>query len=614
LLKAFHASVQYHRAGGGTTKAQFERLVENDIEHEGELVIDPDFFVALKEKDPRLSDVEIFLKRGCHQNELTRFRYDAFLHVEARDGASLPGSWMDWQNDRLSLANLQGRLSSRPETLGVRGVPNARWAVAAQALDWLACEEGPETLEGFRDASALAADGAVEPEALWSLAEQHGYALELSYSSADIPCMDGLFRRLDTVNPDGVFWGRLASTAAKPWGAYANNPVEGKMVRDFTRRLRKHLAATLPDYMVPATFVMLDAIPLTPNGKIDRKSLPAPAHSASPQAACTAPRTPVEKILASICAEVLRLDRVGVEDNFFELGGHSMLAAKLVSLLRTREGIDLPVSMVFESPTPAALAQRLSIENQSASNGAAMGTGRFTIKQENRIAARSDLPPIAEILGKQDDYVRTWVGKRSTPEAFIVTLNASGRRQGLFWCLQGYRELTQLAKHLGPDQPVHGMRSGHLIMEYTDANIHFIASYYAAEMIALQPEGSFLLGGNCQGGVVAHAIALRLRELGRTASLLILMEHERLPTYEGPVALIFGRDSHVNPYRLEADPDAVFRSSFPAGFTVDIITGGHGQFFESPNVETLASAVSIRLPDPPPGGHLRTRAKAAQER
>jgi hypothetical protein len=117
-------------------------------------------------------------------------------------------------------------------------------------------------------------------------------------------------------------------------------------------------------------------------------------------------------------------------------------------------------------------------------------------------------------------------------------------------------------------------------------------------MIALQPDGSFLLGGNCQGGVIARAIALRLRKLGRTASLLILMEQESFPPYEGPVALIFGRDSHFNPYKPDADPDAVFRSFYPAGFAVDIIAGAHGHFFESPNVETLASAVNKRLPGP----------------
>ena len=135
-------------------------------------------------------------------------------------------------------------------------------------------------------------------------------------------------------------------------------------------------------------------------------------------------------------------------------------------------------------------------------------------------------------------------------------------------------------------------------MDYTDENVRAIASHYAAEMIALQPAGSFLLGGNCQGGIIARAIARRFHELGRTVSLLILMEQRSFAPYEGPLALIFGRDSHRNPYKANVDPEAMFRGAYPAGFTVDIIAGAHGEFFESPNVETLASALRRRLPDP----------------
>ncbi len=94
LLKAFHASVQCHRANTGTKKARLGHLIENDIMLEGELVIDPAFFVALKDAGDRISDVEIFLKRGRYQNELTRFRYDVFLHVEAKDSASPPEAWL----------------------------------------------------------------------------------------------------------------------------------------------------------------------------------------------------------------------------------------------------------------------------------------------------------------------------------------------------------------------------------------------------------------------------------------------------------------------------------------------------------------------------------------
>lgn len=135
-------------------------------------------------------------------------------------------------------------------------------------------------------------------------------------------------------------------------------------------------------------------------------------------------------------------------------------------------------------------------------------------------------------------------------------------------------------------------------MTYSEQNIRALASCYAAEMIALQPDGPFLLGGNCQGGRIAEAIARRLRELGRTVSLLILMERSSFQPYDGPVALIFGRDSRLNPYKPGADPDAMFRQAYPAGHTVDVIAGGHGEFFRSPNVETLASALQRRLPGP----------------
>ncbi|HEU4559963.1 MAG TPA: amino acid adenylation domain-containing protein [Longimicrobium sp.] len=122
--------------------------------------------------------------------------------------------------------------------------------------------------------------------------------------------------------------------------------------------LRAHVRRSLPEYMVPSAFVFLDALPLTPNGKLDRKALPAP-ELASAEERYVAPRTPVEEVLAGIWAEVLRLERVGVEESFFELGGHSLLATRVVSAVRELFGVELPLRTLFERPTVAELAGRV---------------------------------------------------------------------------------------------------------------------------------------------------------------------------------------------------------------------------------------------------------------
>jgi len=119
--------------------------------------------------------------------------------------------------------------------------------------------------------------------------------------------------------------------------------------------LRAHLRRTLPDYMMPQAFVFLDALPLTSNGKLDRRSLPPP--EGRPQGLLyMAPRTPVEAALAQIWANVLGLEQVGVEDNFFELGGHSLLATRLIAQVRDVLGVEMPIKTLFETPTIAGLA------------------------------------------------------------------------------------------------------------------------------------------------------------------------------------------------------------------------------------------------------------------
>ncbi len=122
--------------------------------------------------------------------------------------------------------------------------------------------------------------------------------------------------------------------------------------------LRVHLKASLPEYMVPAAFVLLAQLPLTANGKVDRRALPAPEFGASADQYAP-PRTPTEEVLCGIWAEVLRLERVGIHNNFFELGGHSLLATQVISRVRQTFQTDPPLRSIFENPTVAGLGEAL---------------------------------------------------------------------------------------------------------------------------------------------------------------------------------------------------------------------------------------------------------------
>ncbi|NES13762.1 MULTISPECIES: non-ribosomal peptide synthetase [Micromonospora] len=368
LLEPFHVSVQLSRAEPEATAEQLRERVRRALADDQELVFDPGFFTALPARFPQLAQVRVMPKLGEVSNELTRFRYDVRLTVA---GASTVGGrpadvdWCDWTDEGLSLAGLRDRLSAqRPALLALRGVPNARtdrWARAATAL----AAAGGTADELRAEPDVGAAPTAVEPEQLRRLADETGYRIDLDWSGhGPAGELAVLLRRLAADGqPERPLPPLVEPPGEEPrWDHYVNDPL-GRRTRRLLPRLQAALGEHLPDYMVPATYVFLDALPLTPNNKVDRKALPAPEGGRRQvRSAYVPPRNPVEEVIAGIWAETLGVDRVGVLDDFFALGGHSLLSTRMVARVREAFGVDVPLHRIFSDPTVAGLARALTAD------------------------------------------------------------------------------------------------------------------------------------------------------------------------------------------------------------------------------------------------------------
>jgi len=371
LLRVFHSSVQLGQANDNVKITELKERIRNQVLREEELVLDPAFFTQLKKHLPEIANVQIQLKRGRYQNELTRFRYDVVVRTRRENektstSAVSPARSLDWEKKDLTLSALREHLvEEQPESLTLRQVPNARLRADLRLNDLLAADSEIETVGELRELlKGIDTNDGVDPEDIWALGSSLGYHAEISWARDGAPDrFDVLLRKAGSESVDSGSAEadeRKAISSLKPWSHFANNPLQGKLERGLSLQMQSFLKEHLPDYMIPSALVVMEALPLTTNGKIDRSALPPPDHLRSElETAFTAPRTQTEQIVANIFSEVLGLDRVGLHDNFFESGGHSLLATQVVSRLRESFSMELPLRWIFESPTVLELAARV---------------------------------------------------------------------------------------------------------------------------------------------------------------------------------------------------------------------------------------------------------------
>ncbi|MEM9566927.1 MAG: amino acid adenylation domain-containing protein [Cyanobacteria bacterium P01_E01_bin.34] len=360
LLEAFHTSVQLYRAPEDLSILDLQEQIQKQVKTEKQLVVDPEFFQALPQHLPQISHVEILLERGS-PNELSQFRYDVILHIGRPPALPQEISWLDWQQQDFTPARLKEWLIERePEVLGLAGVPNNRTQMALAAQAQLAESTRLETVAELRTHLRAMATG-IDPEELWSLGRELPYQIDITWSgSGRAGHYNVLIQKLPgSADVERHRSNTYASTPPplKPWKNYANIPLQGTFSQDLIPQLRQFAQEHLPDTLIPSAIVLLDSFPLTPNGKIDRRSLPDPGRS-RPQLAeeFVPPRTLTEELLANLWSSVLNVDRIGARDNFFELGGHSLLAIRLISQVNRTFNISLSLRSIFEYPTVAAHA------------------------------------------------------------------------------------------------------------------------------------------------------------------------------------------------------------------------------------------------------------------
>jgi amino acid adenylation domain-containing protein len=367
LLEAFHTAVEFYRAPDDLSIKDLRQQIQKSIRTEGELLIDPDFFIALKQRFPRISHVQIQLKRGYAQTEMSRFRYDVVLHLDQTNTPVAEPEWLDWQAQQLNLETIERILTTQqPDLLGIKDIPNARLTSEMVLLEQIAQLDG--TVSDLKAAVAQAKLG-IEPEEFRTLARNLPYTPFIQYSSTGFACYDVVFQRNI---PGQVIVPRFATTnhlRLKPWQHYANQPLQYRTPQvdpELLAEWRDFLEENLPEYMIPNHFTVLEKLPLTPNGKVDRKALPAPDKAVS-STDIELPVTSTEKLLAQLWAKLLKFEAmpaagVGVAryDNFFNLGGHSLLATQLCARIRDTFKVELSLRKVFEYPTLSELANYLN--------------------------------------------------------------------------------------------------------------------------------------------------------------------------------------------------------------------------------------------------------------
>jgi len=406
--------------------------------------------------------------------------------------------------------------------------------------------------------------------------------------------------------------------------------------------LQKHLQLHLPDYMIPAVFLQLNSLPLSPSAKVDRALMEQPGNARPLQATAeSAAAFPIAEKLLTMFQDILHHPAMTVDDNFFLAGGHSLLGMQLVTRLRTMFGVELSFPEIFEAPTVKSLAplvsarmrqhrltliwedllgrKNLSLDDDFFEHG---GKAPVLADLQQRIVAEFGRNvTVADLfdnptIRRQAELIQREVEKPPVLPPGVFVLHPKGTRQNIFWL---HNFAVSLARELGKDQPF-------ILVTFTSRDtavlgetpsMKDLAACVLRKILTMQPRGPYIIGGGCIGSVLAYEVASQLRAAGEEVSLLLLIDaptrpylnssrslttrlkHPRFYLYRA-VRVVGLRRSLANLFR-RAIPHSSLRSMLPpaaAGSVAQGLIENAALDFEPPKYEGKVLLLLAKERDP----------------
>lgn len=463
LQEALAVAAELYRRGDlPSTAGQFRHRVRSRIAHDEELLVDPDLLPHLAPHLERLAGVQTRVKTADSDSELHRFRFDAVLSFDEfrdKDNGNPTSLYLYNSNVHREVviarllheadfrADLDEVLRAAEAELQPASSPSALALVAAEAGLQIVIDWHPHASDGLR--VSCQRNGIAIPAAQ--------IAKQLSVVPIGDPVLD-----------------------VRQTRRWASQPHARRHAIQLIERMRDELRQRLSAYMVPTAFVLVDDLPLTIQGKLDRSALPPPpSERLTSNAPLREAQTQTQRVLVEIWEELLDVSPIGIDDDFFDLGGHSMLAVRMVAQVRKRLGRSLPLAALFSKPT---------------------------------------ITQLAKVLEKP----------ASTQSSALVPLTTSGSEQPLF-CIHPaggtvfcYQELAHCFVH---QRPVFGLQArGVDGLERPDTTVQEMAHYYAAAIRSVVRQGPLHLVGWSLGGNIAFEVAQQLAQSGREVGLLALLD------------------------------------------------------------------------------------------